>query len=83
MAASKLALLESRIAALEVKMKQLEAQKHLKKTAGEDWITRIDGSFADDPGFDELVQLGKEYRESLRPKPAKKKSAKATRKRSR
>jgi hypothetical protein len=37
--------------------------------AGEQsWWERIAGRFENDPAFDEIVRLGREYRESLRPK---------------
>ena len=39
------------------------------------WWERIAGSFKDDPEFDEIVRLGREYRESLRPKPKRKRKA--------
>jgi hypothetical protein len=36
------------------------------------WWERKAGTFEDDPGFEEMVRLGREYRESLRPKPKRK-----------
>ena len=39
------------------------------------WVLAHAGRFDDDPGFDEVVRLGREYRESLRPKPKKKPTA--------
>jgi hypothetical protein len=44
------------------------------------WWRDDAGAFADDPGFEEMVRLGREYRESLRPgarKKAKKSPTKA------
>ena len=29
-----------------------------------DWIERIDGTFKDDPGFDEIIELGRQIRKS-------------------
>ena len=31
------------------------------------WIDRIDGSFRDDPEFDEVLRLGREIRQADRP----------------
>lgn len=36
------------------------------------WWEKTAGRFKDDPEFDEIVRLGREYRESLRPKPKRK-----------
>jgi hypothetical protein len=35
------------------------------------WTDEIVGAFANDPAFEEAMRLGREYRESLRPKPRK------------
>ena len=70
--------IELRVAALEAKVEQL--QRHLKVVAPDTrpWWEHIVGAFADDPAFEEAMRLGREYRESLRPKRAKRaKSAKA------
>jgi hypothetical protein len=40
------------------------------KPKGPDW-RHILGIFANDPAFEEAMRLGREYRESLRPKPSK------------
>jgi hypothetical protein len=59
--------LEDRVAALE---KEVEKLKRLVKGgAKKDWLDQIVGSFANDPLYEEAMQLGREYRESLRPKP--------------
>ncbi|GEM_PF-1712878 len=76
--------LMARTEALEVEVAQLKQQlaqaiRSNGKEAGVasgDWVEKIYGSFADDPGFDEVVELGRKYRESLRPKPARKKTQK-------
>jgi hypothetical protein len=34
------------------------------------WLDHA-GAFADDPGYEEIVRLGRKYRESLRPKARK------------
>jgi hypothetical protein len=41
-------------------------KKNLQSKA--EWWEEMFGSFANSEGFDEAVWLGKEYRESLRPK---------------
>jgi hypothetical protein len=63
--------LEDRVAALEAEVARL--REKLDKGTGppKDGWQRIRGIFADDPDFEEIVRLGREYRESLRPKPAK------------
>lgn len=83
MAATKLAILESRVANLESEVAQLRAQTNSIGVSSEDWVDQIYGLFADYPDFDEVVRLGKEYRESLRPKPAKRKTSKAAKRRNR
>jgi hypothetical protein len=70
--------LEARVAALEKEVKQLRAQ--LPGPAEQrHWWHDDAGRFENDPVFDEMVRLGKEYRDSLRPgqrKKAKKAMAK-------
>ena len=66
--------LEERVAKLEKQVAELE-----RKTVQEErkqWLERISGKFANDPLFDRAVELGRKYRESQRPKPAKAKSKK-------
>ncbi|WP_206107729.1 hypothetical protein [Paludisphaera rhizosphaerae] len=57
--------IEDRLAALERDMARLKAQ-----VARDDrpWWDAVAGTFADDPIYDQIVQLGREYRESLRTK---------------
>jgi hypothetical protein len=85
MAVSKQELLEARVATLEARAVVLEAEViRLKRqlagvsdkngTINEDWLDKIYGIFADDPIFDEIARLGREYRESLRPGPSRKKT---------
>ena len=71
MATSKLALLETRLAVLEAEVAQLKQNTTTAPNNGAasaDWLDKIYGVFADDPIFDEVVELGRQYRESLRPK---------------
>ena len=71
--------LETRVAALEQKVTELQA--HLAKCASNGappaeegpWWQTTAGRFANDPVFDEIVRLGREYRESQHPDYAKKK----------
>ncbi len=79
MANSNLAL---RVSEIEAKLEQL-AQKvegHAKEDALPWWEQRW-GVFDKSPDYDKAMELGRKYRESLRPKPAKnsakKKAAKA------
>jgi hypothetical protein len=61
--------LAQRVAVLEAKVARLCAEK-----AAEDerpWFQQISGAFANDPIYDEAMRLGREYRESLRPKARK------------
>ena len=77
MATPKAALkLEARLAALEAEVEQFKQKIEAPKPEPKPWWEEIVGAFADDPDFLEAMRLGREYRESLRPKPAKRKSAK-------
>jgi hypothetical protein len=62
--------LSDRVAALEQEVREL---KRLLDSNGEKrgW-RRLIGAFANDPYFEEAMRLGREYRESLRPKRSKK-----------
>jgi hypothetical protein len=74
--------LESRVATLEVKVEQLQRLLQTGAREAKPWWEHIVGAFADDPAFEEAMRLGREYRESLRPKPSKRaKSAKARKRR--
>lgn len=73
-----IAQLEKRITALEKAVEELRvqiAQTFEQKTSH--WWHDEAGRFANDPVFEEIVRLGREYRESLRPDYKKKKRAKA------
>ena len=62
--------LKDRVAALEAevaRLKEIVGNSEPK----EPWWKRIAGTFAGDPAFLEAMRLGREYRESLRPKPKK------------
>ncbi len=62
------AQLERRLAALEAELSQLRAVLEEKASPDQLGWRRIIGSFANDPAFDEAMRLGREWRESFRPK---------------
>ena len=74
MSMSKIAILESRIVALEAKVAQLNPPP-TNGAMGDEWVEKIYGAFADDPDYDKAMELGRQYRESLRPKPRAKQAA--------
>ncbi len=61
--------LEERVAELETKVEQLQ-QKHdvASPENTRPWWEQISGTFNDDPVYDEAMRLGREYRESFRPR---------------
>ncbi len=65
--------LEKRVAALETQVSELK--KRLQPTSGDDrpWWQKIYGAFEGSKSFKEAMDLGRKYRESLRPKPRKRK----------
>jgi hypothetical protein len=67
--------LEDRVAALEAEVAKLKAKLEGQAGAEVPWWKKIRGSFANDPAFLEAMRLGREYRESLRPKPRKRKKS--------
>jgi len=73
--------LESRVTALELKVAQLQRQLEAVTPDGKPWWVHVVGAFADDPAFEEAMRLGREYRESLRPRPSKRAKATKARKR--
>ena len=71
--------IESRVAALEADVAQLKERVEMVVPPG-DWLDAIYGAFDNDPIYDEAMRLGREYRESLRPKPARKPAGKTAKK---
>ena len=73
---------EERLASLEEEVAKLKGRiEAIPPTPPEEdpW-ERVYGAFANDPVFEEAMRLGREYRESLRPKsrlPAKRKKQQA------
>ncbi|MFN7946703.1 MAG: hypothetical protein U0Z53_15230 [Blastocatellia bacterium] len=68
MAVSKKNLIEMRLATLEAEVEQLKGQVETNSRTKKDWLDETYGVFANDPVFDEIVELGRKYRESLRPR---------------
>jgi hypothetical protein len=56
--------IETRLATLEAELLQLKMEVRMNSV--KPWWENILGQFADDPVYDEAMQLGQEYRESLR-----------------
>jgi hypothetical protein len=73
--------LESRVAALEAKVEQLQRRLEAVIPDAKPWWEHVVGAFADDPAFEEAMRLGREYRESLRPKASKRAKSAKSRKR--
>lgn len=58
-----------RIAELEEQVSRLSQQVSSTPPSGETaWWKKIVGVYKEDPEFEEAMRLGREYRESLRPK---------------
>ena len=72
--------IELRVAALEAEMARVKEQLEKSAPAQGDWLDEIFGVFDHDPIYEEAMRLGREYRESLRPKAVRKPARKAARK---
>ena len=62
--------IEQRVAALEAEVSRLRQELEAVTKPASPWWQPMVGAFADDPAFEEAMGLGREYRESLRPKRA-------------
>ena len=69
--------IEHRVAALEAEVARLKKKLEKAIPAQGDWLDEIYGAFENDPIYEEAMRLGREYRESLRPKPRSKQSKRA------
>ena len=65
------ASLRDRVATLEAEVARLRATIELFSPGAKPWWEQIAGTFANDPIYAEAMRLGRKYRESLRPKPRK------------
>jgi hypothetical protein len=70
--------IELRIAALESEVARLKQRLEEPAESKRHWVDDVYGAFANDPDFLEAMRLGRKYRESLRPKSAKRASKRAT-----
>ena len=64
--------IEERVAALEAEVAQLKDRLHDREPEKAGWKAIV-GTFLNDPYYEEAMKLGRQYRESLRPKKKKKK----------
>jgi hypothetical protein len=62
-----LAELEQKVARLEAELQQVKAEIAKPNKADPKRVLAHAGRFKNDPGFDEVARLGREYRDSLRP----------------
>lgn len=63
------ATIEERLTVLEAEMERLKQEREPKEESKPlPWYEKIFGSFANSEAYEEAMQLGREYRESLRPK---------------
>jgi hypothetical protein len=72
---ARVAVLEAQVAELRKKLENPDVgAKSSERLANpkKHWVDKVAGAFADDPEFLEAMKLGRKYRESLRPKTAKK-----------
>jgi hypothetical protein len=60
--------LEKRLQAVEEAVRRLQDQLGAEADPRRAWWRDHVGRFKNDPEFDEIVRLGRQYRESLRPK---------------
>ncbi len=67
--------IETRLATLEAEVARLKLKIDVSQEKAVPWWDRIAGSFANDPVYEEAMRLGRQYRESLRPKPRKRRKS--------
>jgi uncharacterized small protein (DUF1192 family) len=59
---------EERLASLEEEVARLKAAKSNDEANALPWWEKIRGTFKDDPDYAEAMRLGRQWRESFRPK---------------
>jgi hypothetical protein len=69
-----MAEMEKRLEALELQVSQLTRRRRIAQTE-KPWWRELRGAWAGDPIFEEAMKMGREYRQSLRPKARGKKSS--------
>jgi hypothetical protein len=57
--------IEQRLTAVEQQLADLKRRLPLRPD-GKSWVEQIAGTFKDDPDFDEIVRLGREFRKSVK-----------------
>ncbi len=67
--------LEQRVTALEAEIELLKNRIMDREDKKDGWRAMV-GAFLNDPYYEQAMKLGREYRESLRPKKKKKKKKK-------
>jgi hypothetical protein len=65
------ARLEQRVKALEAEVAELKKTLQGQGRPDPTWWKGMIGAFADDPNFEEAMRLGKKWRDSFRPRTAK------------
>jgi hypothetical protein len=58
--------IEERVKALEKEVAELKQRVRKPETMRE-WLERVSGTFENDPDFEEIVRLGREFRQADRP----------------
>lgn len=64
--------IEDRVTALEAEVARLKAKVEGGEKPKDPWLETVWGAFRGDPDFLEAMRLGREWRESFRPKLGKK-----------
>lgn len=64
-----LAQVERKLTQLEREIQQLKRERNGSSIHDGKWWIDHSGAFKDDPGYSEMVRLGRHYRQSLKPKP--------------
>ena len=68
--------LEYRVTRIEKDLQEIKFQIPLAEELKRPWLDRIYGAFENNDAFAEAMELGRKYRESLRPKVKKRKKTK-------